>query len=226
MSVFVALEGIDGVGKSTIAKKISEEYDDWIFISKKSICNTDSFVRLEMETIAGLMWKNDFGKNDHQIWEKYYIFLQATWYSLLFKYVIEPELKNGKNIIIDGWFYKFLAKIKSSNAKADLIESLFHDIGGPNHVILLDEQPLNAYKKKKVISAYEFGTHHGYKVNSVDSFTSFQGMIKDNLMDLSRELKWEIINVENKSIEENIQMVSRCLEKINEGEKIEHESFI
>ncbi len=222
----MALEGIDGVGKSTIAKRISEEYKDWFFVSRKSICQTNPLVQLEMETIASLMWKKDMGMHDHQICEKYYIFLHATWYTLLYKYVIEPELINGKNVIVDGWFYKFLAKITNGNSKEDLLESLFHYIGTPDQVILLDEKPINAYQKKKVISAYEFGTHQGYTVNSVNSFISFQGGIKTNLMELSKRYEWETINVEQKTIEESLQMVSNCLEKIIGGEEIKHESCI
>ena len=112
-SRFVVLEGVDGAGKTTLSREVADQLRgfDFVFCSRKEVMSGDPFIASQMNKIASLMWTDNKGATDHLLPTYYWLHLQSVWYTLLFQFVIEPLLAQRKNVVVDGWFYKFMARL-------------------------------------------------------------------------------------------------------------------
>lgn len=92
--MFFVIEGIDGSGKTTIAKQLVEKSNGkYLYVNRKSILGGDGFIQNQMEKVSQLMWTENNGELDHLLPVDYWINLQLTWYSLLQEFIIKPNIK-------------------------------------------------------------------------------------------------------------------------------------
>lgn len=210
---FIVLEGIDGVGKTTLCKSVKEYLSEYeiIFCSRKEILNCNDFIQNEMLKVANLMWKDDMGKNDHLLPTNYYIHLQAIWYTLLETYIIRPKLNENKIVITDGWFYKFFSKLMIKKLEFDKLSSIFENILIPDHVILLEMDVSQIWNRRNNFKPYELGSHQGYEKLGKDSYIDFQSQVSSNLQVLAENNKWSIMRMDSSCIEKNCNKLAKLI---------------
>ena len=118
------LEGIDGSGKTTVAKLVSDKLSNCHAnrpTDKKCITSTDDYAIAKLAKLRDIIWSDNQPQKD-PFTTYFWLKLIAAWYSH-----IEPKSNVPTQCIrlYDGWFYRNL--IKSSlrcNASLEWLEAL------------------------------------------------------------------------------------------------------
>lgn len=180
MAFFISLEGIDGAGKSTTARIVAETLG-LHEITKKSISSDDIFCNEQISKIRSANYPGYNGMYDSKMSSLYWLHLQAVWYTLVYDHAVLPKLQKNTPVLVDGWYYKFLAKIQRELTTAQIFDlSTFSLVPQPDFVIHLDLDPELALKRRSDFTHYEAGSHSGMPMGS-DSFLSFQDYIRKNI---------------------------------------------
>jgi len=214
---FIVLEGVDGVGKTTLASQLDLE-EEFIHVKRKQISQVHNFVDSQMLKHNKLLWTED-GSMDHMLPSSYWISLQAAWYILLTNFVIEPLLKDGKNVVVDGWYYKLKARLALQGEDMEYVNNVFKPIVEPDMILLLKVDIDKIWDRKKDFRAYEFGK---FKDSSTEeqksSFVEYQTNTYKNLEKMATlDKKWCIVDLKNYNIHESTKIVKKIvLEKIRE----------
>lgn len=195
---FIAIEGIDGAGKTTTAGSVADvlRRNGFVFRSNKHIPDdAPALVQESMRAIAALLWPRSDRIDDHKLPGNYWLCLQGAWYSLLSRFVIEPRLEAGISVVTDGWYFKFAAKLLARGYSGVQVEAVFSDIRAPDDVILLDVAPRVAWGRGRRFRLTEMGLHDGYATLGVNSFLDYQSKLRDLLNGMAEARGWSVIGV-------------------------------
>jgi thymidylate kinase len=154
--MFVALEGIDGSGKTTTADNVVRLLTvadlPVLRVNKKTPPFTDPLVEQHMIGLRRLLWPADQGSTEdpfRRMGELHWIYLMAAWFYTLQERVIEPALAAGQLVVVDSWIYKFLARVRTHpEVPWQHTRAVFDHIRHPDLVILLDVPPETALLRK------------------------------------------------------------------------------
>lgn len=206
---FIVLEGVDGCGKTTLCKKLVDIVNspDFIHCSRKTIISDDPFIEEQMKKVSSLMWTANNGELDHFMPKHYSIHLQAVWYSLLIDYVVKPLLEQNKTVIVDGWIYKFIARLLQQNFRYDYLKTVFSHIPEPDLVLLLNVDIELIWERKTDFKLYELGTHLGHTNPNKNSFLEFQSKTWHHLQNFSKREDWSIVQLLTSDIKHNAQLL-------------------
>lgn len=208
---FIVLEGVDGVGKTTLASKL-DMTEEFVHVKRKQISQIEPFVDSQMLKHNKLLWTED-GSKDHLLPTTYWITLQAAWYILLTNFVIEPLLKEGKNVIVDGWYYKLKARLFLQGEDMEYVDNIFKPILEPDMVLLLNVEFEKIWERKKDFRAYEFGKFKDSSAEEKrDCFIEYQTNTYKNLERMANSSeKWSIVNLEDYNIDECANIVKKVI---------------
>lgn len=155
------------------------------------------------------MWpKNDIDIG-HLLPLQYWISVQAIWYTLKSKYIEEHELNRNISILLDGWYYKFLAKCKVDKT-LDIrnVEYYFEHIIKPDIVILTIIDDFEKYWELQTnLKPSKLGVHQGFSSRDKVAFMQYQFTIQENLVKYGKKNNWIILH-------------SNELEKVNDSEYV------
>lgn len=217
---FIVLEGVDGVGKTTLASKLNSE-QEFVHIKRKQISQTNDFVDSQMLKHNKLLWTED-GSLDHLLPTTYWIFLQSAWYILLTKFVIEPLLNEGKNVIVDGWCYKLIARLALQGEDMEYVNNIFKPILKPDLVLLLNVDLEIIWERKKEYRAYEFGKFKdSNKKEQKKDFIEYQKDTYRNLREMSENTtNWCVVDLKDYNVEKSAKVLKEViLKKLSEMEE-------
>jgi len=194
---FIVVEGIDGIGKTTVAAEVMTLLHDRGvgFCGRKTIGRTHPFVEREMATLARLLWGGGDGHADHLFPVHYWIHLQSAWYAAFSNIVLAPLLDRGVTAIVDGWFYKLLARQLIRGMDRDYLQAIFAHLPKPDRVFLLRGNVAQIWSRRGDFKRHELGLHAGYGTLSVASFLDYQSRTQDELARLAVEHDWVVIDV-------------------------------
>lgn len=188
---FVILEGIDGAGKTTLSQIVCEQMGIRN-IARKSVSQIFPFVDSQMLKHKELLW-TETGEYDHVLPTTYWIHLQAAWHILSAEFVVKPVLEQGIHVLMDGWYYKLMARLWLQGEDRDFVQNSFSKIMEPDYVILLNVDYDATFERKTAFRAYEYGKFKDGRVNENKSsfiqyqrgtFCELQKMKKDNWSEL------------------------------------------
>lgn len=199
MQKFIAVEGVDGCGKSTILDSIKLDVvrRGYIVQSPKEINDMHFHAARSLEVLKKLIWPpEDWKTHAHVMPREYWMYLQAAWYSVQSEHFYKPSLRGNSKIITDGWVYKFMAKLAVDGFPAELIRSVFSNVTQPDLVVMLDVPPEVIYQRKRGFSAYEKGSMVGDVSDDGDSFFSYQHRVRKELLKFAELLNWHVLVIE------------------------------
>lgn len=210
MSKLIIIEGIDGSGKTTLAKHLKDCLGEKAyFLSKKSMeANTD-FQKQFMSEIKPILWERKPTEPISEIDEESWLYLHMLWYHMLQKFVITNKLKNYEYVIMDGWYYKFLARhFVNKKMETSTAELLVKRLLQPDKVFLLNVSPEICFKRKDQIKASECGAHEkGQKTElAINDFCEYQEKVYAVYV--------EILSESNLSIIDASQAIENVLDEI------------
>jgi dTMP kinase len=192
--VLIALEGIDGAGKSTTARVLAEQLGeasvDATFVDRKLGGRRDPYGAGRVEAMRRLIW--DAEASSDSFGSTHWILLIASWYAALDR--IQPRLFRGEEsvVVVDGWYYRNIAKtVVRSGLDPAWLDSLFRFASEPEIVVLLDVAPATAWARGRAFTATELGRWDGHHAAPEASFCAYQDRVGKELGRMAEVRDWD-----------------------------------
>lgn len=205
--LFIAFEGPDGVGKTTLATIIADQrYDDVVagghiaaarddaitFVSRRQPSLTSPFAKRLMGHLSTMLW--DCG-DERDLSDSFWLATQAAWFTAHSETVIGPLLAEGHTVLVDGWIYKFQAKLLLQGHSQSTLDTMFRSVRKPDTVILLEGDARHLYDRKAEFRARELGMHAGYAQLNRETFVEYQTRAASNLRRYAERPSWRVFEV-------------------------------
>ncbi|WP_326580824.1 hypothetical protein OIE69_42460 [Actinacidiphila glaucinigra] len=204
---FIALEGIDGAGKTTLAREISDlSYPDlfaveavpefrlpadpdgrYLFISRRQESLTSEYSAKLMKQAATMLW---YSGDSTDLPPSFWVTLQASWFTAHSETVLRPALEAGYNVIVDGWFYKFWSKLLAQGYRLEQLETIFDGVRIPDVVVLMETDVGSVFDRRSTFQPRELGMHAGYSRLSRETFIEYQERGLANLREFGSRWNW------------------------------------
>lgn len=194
----IAIEGMDGVGKTSIAQYISDNYN-FKFVEKP----LHYFYNDGKEKNY-----NDLMTAANRVYDIDDSFVRAWFFSLGNVYC--ARMFENQNVVIDrhlvsNYFWNGNEKSK------EIFKCIIEYCGKPDLTILLYATPKTRMERLKKRNLNDFDLDDDEK--KVDGFEKMINFIRDF------DLPYVIINTENKSLEDVKQEIDSIMNKVNRNEK-------
>lgn len=196
--MFVAFEGNDASGKSTVAALVARELDgrgrDWTLVEKKGVAAPDPRVAERLGQLRLPLW--DYPKDAPvAAWgDHHWLYLQAAWFSLVDRCVVGPLLAGGSGVVVDNWYHKLLARYRVKPAfDHELAASVFTHLTQPDIVVLLDVDPKDALDRRAKFLPSEAGVFEGLDGASQESFVTYQAAVREELLRMAAGGDWLVV---------------------------------
>lgn len=226
---FVALEGVDGCGKTTLARSVADvDLADGpppvagggqvVFVSRRTVPPGDGFAARLMRQNAWMLWESGDATD---LSPEFWVTLQASWYTAMTDAVIGPLLDRGHDVVLDGWMYKFWSKLLNQGYTEDELHVIFRGARVPDHVVLVDADVQAVFERGRDFRPTELGMHVGYAELNMASFVDYQTRGLDNLYRLAKTHGWSTLKVPaQESVDRTTARLSELVsELLNEGEQ-------
>ncbi|PQQ30291.1 thymidylate kinase [Photorhabdus luminescens] len=206
--LFIAFEGNDGAGKSTISREIydilSLDYNNIVFLDKNYPLLPSGYSMYHMGKIRDILWDYDISAPLGELGDRHWILLIASWFSVLDSLIIQPCLLQGKIIICDSWYYKYLARfLLKSTELAELSKSVLSINTKPDMVIYLDVPPNIAEKRKRILKPSESGK---LEINENYDFIEYQKHVLNQYQTFYDDT-WKIIDTDTLTKDAVIKLI-------------------
>ncbi|MGT2751199.1 dTMP kinase [Streptococcus orisasini] len=197
----ITFEGIDGVGKTTISKKVADKLKKQgmsvIYINKKDINIYESdYVRSHMKTIKTVLWDYNPEEKLFDLGDNHWLYLNLTWFSTLYDYAIKKELSKGNLVITDGWYYKLYSRfVIKEKYNQNVLNDIFFNVPEPDLVYYLNADFSTILSRRTEFLPTEFGEMDANKkllTDKADKFIDYQTRVKRILDSLSDQKGWDV----------------------------------
>jgi thymidylate kinase len=204
LSVFIALEGIDGAGKTKTAGllvDILRERGMHVTFAKHNATEAaDDYTAAYLTDLRKVNERYSEGPY-FRLGVRHWIFMRAGYYALVDHCVVTPALDAGHLVIADGWYYKFAARIAAARPDAgdtgmglDQVLPIFNPVRVPDRVFLIDVPAGVAVQRKDSFNEGELGPQNFRANDRVKAFTCFQASVRQYLLSMSRANRWQTID--------------------------------
>lgn len=191
--MLIAVEGIDGAGKTTVAQLVAEELQrvsvDARYADKKASGQVAPEISARAGALSRLIWNIDAPTDSFGA--EHWIFLVASWYSAVDR--IQPLFSSYVEglVIVDGWYYRNIAKmVVRSGADREWVDSLFASAVEPDLVVLLDVEPKVAWMRRDAFADTELGRWDGFEGAADEAFCSYQARVRHELVTMGEQRGW------------------------------------
>ena len=199
--VFIAFEGIDGAGKSTVVPALSAllrsgGVNDVQILRKSADAGGGDPAAPQLRQLYELIWG---GRDDEPAGDPLgthvHLFLHAAWFAALHRARVRPlRERPGSVAVADGWYYRTVVKAVARGVAEDWALSLFEHTAKPDLVVLLDVDPVVAWERRAGRFRHsELGTWEGLEGDPRDTFLAYQSRIRAGLDGLARRFGWEVV---------------------------------
>lgn len=184
----IEITGIDGCGKSTQSRLITE------YLNTKNIPTL--LIESGTSSLVGKVIQK-LNARDIKVSSSTRALIYAVDYSCLLPEKIIPNLNNGVNVIMDRYLYSSIAYNSSLGFNIRWTKNLYDFAIWPDLVVWIDTKPEVCYqrilKERKKLSIYEVGI--GETIDK-KAFVEFQNKVREVFISLAKENK-DIIKVVN-----------------------------
>ena len=157
----IAVTGIDGAGKTTLAASLHAALDhsghDAILVGKHT---TEIPMSAELSEYAGSLNAVIYRRKasvSAACGDHYWLFALAAWYSLQDQLIIQPALRAGTHVILDNSHHKILARYAvNPECPPRLARQVFAHLTPPD-IVLFSSSPREALRRKQAFSSLEAG---------------------------------------------------------------------
>jgi thymidylate kinase len=192
--LLIAVEGIDGSGKTSAARAAAALLADFgvEFVSRRTIASSSPFVRRIMGLLSDILWNSG---DSRELPAEFWISAQAAWFSALSEHGVRPKLDLGRTVLVDGWVYKFFARLELQGHDFARLARAFAGALRPDQVILLDVDVGTVIARGRQMRPTELGLHAGLDPCRETSFAAYQAKVLRNLQRYGSAFDWATLEV-------------------------------
>ena len=211
---FIALEGPDGVGKTSLARCLGEmTYEaaveaaahglrsgtgpagrrPLVFVPKRQISGTSAYAAKLMTHLATMLWHSGDAPD---LPDSFWAGLQAAWFTAHAETVLQPLLSAGYDVIVDGWLYKFWSKLLIQGYAQHDLDVIFARVRMPDTVVLLTADISSLFDRRQQFRPAELGMHAGYSTLDRQSFVDYQQAGLDLLRSFAEQHQWPVVDLD------------------------------
>jgi dTMP kinase len=213
--MFIVIDGIDGCGKSTQVKLLS---DFFLKQGKPVITSKWKDSAYVQKLFIGDLLKR-FQDGTVRIPPEARTFLLAADISNRLESSIKPALTAGKIVIGDRYVYKVIAQGIARGLEKVWLEEIFAFAVEPNVKIFLDIDPGEAAKRilaYREISYYEAAMDVMPGKDPKRNFIEFQTRVRGNLLAIAEEVGGLVIDASRPQEDQHEQLVAYLAERTPE----------
>jgi dTMP kinase len=193
---FVAIEGIDGAGKSTLARQLGPDLVrsrcQALILTKESRPE-DPFGRGQLDGIGRALWDYPRNADIAVMGDPYWLGLLAAWFTAVDRFLVQPALTEGRLVVSDGWVAKYVARFAlKPQFEIESLTRSFAAAATPDMTLWLDLPPAIASGRRSDFKPSESGQAEAGR-GQLD-FTRYQTMVAANLSVMARQPSWQRIN--------------------------------
>ena len=196
--MLVVFEGIDGSGKTTLARRTIERLAaagvEAYYAGKSAPTTSNEYVTGMLAQLKSLLWPDDDGSLHHHLGDRYWLYLMAAWFAAKQKNSFAAERCDARIALYDGWWYRFVAKFLNKGFDEAWLLSLFSDIQEPDVVIVLDIEPRIAWLRRSTYKEPEMGRSDGLEGDAFGSYCTYQGSIRRHLLSFAARRGWHVVS--------------------------------
>lgn len=207
----ICFEGIDGAGKSSVARGVCrllvEHRVDARFVARKEPTALDSRFSPRLELLAELIW--GYGELPvERLGDHHALYNVASWFAALDRIKIRPLLDAGVTVVMDNWYFKFLARLTLKDGlDAGHAAACFAHLTRPDRVFHLRVPPAVAAERKTTFNRGESGSFDGYGPPSRESFLSYQERVAPVLDAMARRHGWIAVDAAGRNLPQVVDFV-------------------
>jgi thymidylate kinase len=214
---FIVLEGADGVGKTSLAGLLADlSYDAAItklaqpnaddspdagagalaFVSRRQVSATSTYAAKLMEHLSTMLWHSGDAPD---LSDAFWVSLQAAWFTAHTETVLQPLLDAGFDVVVDGWLYKFFAKLLIQGFTEPDLAMIFDRVRMPDAVVLLHANAGAVFDRRRDFRPAELGMHASYgQMGDLgrDTFVDYQTKTALNLQKFADQYGWQTIQLD------------------------------
>ncbi|MFJ8582782.1 dTMP kinase [Micromonospora sp. NPDC093277] len=201
--LFIAIEGIDGSGKTTATRNLVEALrksgHEAIALNKRTPGVLDDYVTKHLSLLAEAIWTNSKNSPIHLLGERHWMHLHAAYLSALGKQIKEGQLVDKEGfVVVDGWVGKLTARMATGRVNsAEEIFSFFGSIVQPDVVIVLDVPPEVA--EDRLAGDFTVGETRSLGAETSPGFVAYQSEVRAILLHLAESHGWLVYRHQGKS---------------------------
>lgn len=192
MGEFWTLEGIDGAGKSHLLTQLADRHPNATVVRKDARPPGGSpWSEERLTTMHRLTWSYNHAEPVWTYPSRYWVHTLAAWYELFHATHVAPEVARDRTVIVDGWHFKHLARMKLSGdaALTSLAERAFSSLPQPDRVVWFPTPAEVAARRRKGTSKpSEHGAFlTGRATTNPEAFTDYQSRTAQLMDELLHE---------------------------------------
>ncbi|SDJ46514.1 Thymidylate kinase [Lentzea albidocapillata subsp. violacea] len=226
--VFVALEGIDGAGKSSTATAVADRLRGRgrtvRLVRHNAAAPDDPFVAEYLDGLRALQQMSLRGPY-FRLGDPHWVLIRASYYALVDRCVITPALERGHVVVADGWFHKFVARIAAGGVRArgdfdrpEQILPLFAPVRRPDRVFLLDTPVTTAAARRMAdVNPGELGPQHAQTSTPEAAFVTYQSAVRGHLLSMAVAGRWHVVRTALRDVDGIAAEVCADLEALREA---------
>ncbi|GAA2773707.1 hypothetical protein [Kitasatospora cinereorecta] len=191
---FLALEGPDGAGKTTLAACVADSLAHLgvQHVDRRQVSTHSTYAATLMAPLARMLWHSG---DSPDLSDSFWAHLQASWFTAHGEQVVAPALAAGP-ILVDGWYFKLASHLTGQGWSTAQIDYLFSRVRRPDHTILLDVEPEVLWDRKAdQLRPAELGMHGSYTTLGRESFLDYQKRGLDRLRNMAAAGGWHVMKV-------------------------------
>lgn len=205
--MFIVIDGIDGCGKSTQVKMLTELYGK---MGKQLVTSKWKDSEYVEKMFIGDLLKR-FQDGTVKIPPEARTFLLAADISNRLEASIKPSLKKGLAVLGDRYIYKIVAQGVARGLDKAWLDNLFSFAIAPDVAIFLDVDPAVAADRicaYREISFYEAGMDVMPAADRQKNFTEFQTRVRRNLLDIAEQIGALVLDASGPPEAQHAQIVA------------------
>lgn len=193
---FVALEGIDASGKSTLAAELVAELrragEPALLVDRATApAAAGGYPGAHLAALRALIWEYPADAQTSSLGFAHWSHLLAAWFAGVDHTVVTPALAAGSWVVADPWYYKFATRF-AVTVGLDEALAAFAGISAPGTVVWLDVAPDVCAGRRTDLRSTEAGEWQG-KDRGRDSFVDYQDSVREHYGTLAASLGWHTV---------------------------------